>query len=155
MQVSPHFVLQEFIDPVTFEQEGEHSIDLIDKKLIDIAEFIRTDIGLPVTINDWHTGGQYKESGLRNKNTTTGAKKSAHKLGKGIDVKVKGYGGKEWYEYVKKNAKKLYDLGLRRIEDKKIATTWCHMDTKEHGKKGVIQVVDLTEVVEEINASGI
>lgn len=155
MQVSKHFDLREFVDPATFEQEGEHSAELIDKKLIDIAEFVREELGKPVAINNWHTGGQFKESGLRNQNTSTGAKKSAHKLGKAIDVKSSGMGGKEWYEFVKKHAKKLYDLGLRRIEDKKIATTWCHMDTKEHGKKGVIQVVDLTDVVEEINATGL
>lgn len=155
MKISEHFVIQEFVDQATFEAEGENSITFVDKKLIDIAEFVRTEIGLPVIINNWHTGGQYKESGLRNKNTTTGAKKSAHKLGKGIDVKAKEMGSKEWYEFVKKHAKKLYDLGLRRIEDKTLATTWCHMDTKEHGKKGIIQVVDLTKVTEEINANGI
>ncbi len=59
-------------------------------------------------------------------------------------------GGNEWYEYVKKNAKKLYELGLRGIEDRKIATTWCHMDTKEHGEPNTIQIVDLTTVVERI-----
>lgn len=155
MKVSEHFVIQEFVDKATFETEGENSVTFIDKNLINIAEFIRTDIGKPVTINDWHTGGQFKESGLRSANTSIGAKKSAHKLGKAIDVKVKDMGGKEWYDYVVKNAKKLYELGLRRIEDKSIATTWCHMDTKEHGKKGIIQVVDLTKVTEEINANGL
>ncbi len=149
-KVSEHFVLQEFINPVTFEKEGEKSIDLIDKKLIDIAEFIRVDIGLPVTINNWHLDGEFKESGLRDKNTLTGAKKSAHKLGQAIDPKVKGYDGQKWYDYVVKNASKLYSLGLRRIEDKSIATTWCHMDTKEHNQKNTIQVVDLTKIVERI-----
>lgn len=152
---SKYFDIQEFIDPATYSEEGENSITFIDKKLIDIAEFVRETLGKPVTINNWHTGGQYKESGLRNKNTTTGAKRSAHKLGKGIDVKAKEMVGNEWYEFVKKHAKKLYDLGLRRIEDKTLATTWCHMDTKEHGKKGIIQVVDLTKVTEEINAGGL
>lgn len=148
MKASTHFEIEEFIDPVTFEAEGEQSILRIDYKLIDIAEFIRVDTGLPVTINNWHTGGQYKESGLRNKDSKTGAPKSTHKLGKGIDVKIKNYYGLDWYNYVKKNAKKLYELGLRRIEDKSMATTWCHMDTKEHGFKDTIQIVDLTKVTE-------
>lgn len=155
MKVSAHFTLEEFINPADFEQHKEESINLIDKKLIDIAEFIRTDTGKPVTINNWHTGGQYKESGLREKNTTTGAPKSAHKIGKAIDVKVAGFGGKEWYEYVKKNAKKLYQLGARRIEDKSLATTWLHIDTKEHGIPNVITVIDLTDVVEKIKIVGL
>jgi hypothetical protein len=143
-----YFKVQEFIDPITYKELGDNSISLIDSKLIDIADFIREDIGLPVTINNWHENGQYKESGLRNKNSKTGAPKSTHKLGKGMDLKIKGWGGKEWYEYVKEKFKKLYDLGLRRIEDKSIATTWCHMDTKEHKLKNTIQVVDKVKVTE-------
>lgn len=148
--ISKHFVIEEFINPTTFKRDGEKSILLIDYKLIDIAEFIREDLGIPITINNWHTGGQYSESGLRDKDSKTGASKSTHKLGKGIDVKAKNYYGLDWYNYVKKNAKKLYELGLRRIEDKSIATTWCHMDTKEHGEKDTIQIVDLTKVTERI-----
>lgn len=147
--VSEHFCIQEFVDPQTFKDRGEASIGLINKKLIDIAEFIRSKIGKPVTINNWHTGGQYKESGLRNPNTKTGAKFSQHKLGNAIDCKASGFGGNEWYEFVNANAKELYNLGVRRIEDKKLATTWLHIDTKEHGKQ-CIQVIDLTKVIEEI-----
>lgn len=147
---SKYFIVQEFINPTTYERLGDDSINLIDSKLIDIAEFIREDIGLPITINNWHNGGQYEESGLRDKDSTTGAPKSTHKLGKGIDLKIKGYSGKEWYNYVKANSKQLYDLGLRRIEDKSIATTWCHMDTKEHGLKDTIQIIDKVKVTETI-----
>lgn len=149
MKISENFDLREFIDPITFAQKSSGAIDLIDRKLINIAEFIRVKIGQPVTINNWHIGGQFKESGLRNKNTTTGAKLSQHKLGKAIDVKAADYDGSDWYKFVKENAKELHDLGVRRIEDKSLATTWLHIDTKEHGKK-CIQVVDLTKIVEEI-----
>ncbi|TAJ71168.1 MAG: hypothetical protein EPO45_20325 [Sphingobium sp.] len=150
MKISKNFVLQEFVYPEAFAKHGADAIDFIDKKLIDIAEFIRTKIGVPITINNWHTGGQFKESGLRNPNTTTGAKLSQHKLGKAIDTKAKGYDGQKWYDFVKANSKALYDLGVRRIEHKSLATTWLHIDLKEHGKK-CIQVVDLVKVVEEIN----
>lgn len=149
MKVSEHFDIREFVDPTTFAQQSSRSVDAIDKKLINIAEYIRTKIDQPVTINNWHLGGQFKESGLRNKNSTTGAKLSQHKLGKAIDVKASGYAGDDWYEFVKIQAKELYDLGVRRIEHKSLATTWLHIDLKEHGKK-CIQVVDLVKVVEEI-----
>ena len=150
MNISEHFDIREFVGPETFEKWGSKSIDLFDPKLIDIAEFLRTDIGKPVTINNWHIGGQYHESGLRSPETKTGAKLSAHKIGKAIDPKVKDYDGERWYAYVKSNAKKLYELGLRRIEDRKIATTWCHMDTKEHGEPNTIYIIDLTKVTEKI-----
>ena len=143
-----NFKIQDFINPITYAELGDDSIKLIDPKLIVLAEFIYEDTGLKPYINNWNEGGQYKESGLRDKDSKTGAPKSTHKLGKGMDLKIKGWGGKEWYEYVKKNFKKLYELGLRRIEDKSIATTWCHMDTKEHGLKDTIQIVDKVKVTE-------
>jgi len=145
-----NFKPQDFINPTTYAKLGDASIDLIDHKLIVLADFIYEDTGLKPYINNWHEGGQYKESGLRDKDSKTGAPKSTHKLGKGMDLKIKGWSGKEWYEYVKKNFKKLYELGLRRIEDKSIATTWCHMDTKEHRLKDTIQVVDKVKVTETI-----
>lgn len=147
--VSQYFDLREFIDPVTYKARGDESIGLINKKLISIADFIRIKLGKPITINNWHTGGQYKESGLRNPNSKTGAKFSQHKLGFAIDCKASGFGGNEWYTFVKENAKELYNLGVRRIEDKNIAITWLHIDCKEHGKK-CIQVIDLVKVIEEI-----
>lgn len=148
-QVSKSFVVQEFINPDAYALIGDESISLIDSRLIGIAQWIRDDIGKSITINNWHNGGKFKESGLRDKNTGTGAKGSQHKLGKAIDPKVEGMTGKKWYDYVKKNASQLYALGVRRIEHYSLATTWCHIDTKEHGKK-CIQVVDLKKVVEEI-----
>ena len=147
--VSANFDIRQFVDPQTFKDRGEASIGLINRKLVDIAEFIHEKTGLLVTINNWHLGGQFKESGLRNPNTKTGAKLSQHKLGNAIDVKCSGFTGVEWYAFVKLHAKELFDLGVRRIEDKSLAKTWLHIDCKEHGKK-VIQVVDLTKVTEEI-----
>jgi len=155
IKAGKYFVLEEFINPNDFAEHKENSIDLIDKRIIAIADFIRETVGKPVTINNWHTGGQFKESGLREQNTTTGAKKSAHKEGKAIDVKVNGFGGKEWYDFVKKNAKALYQLGARRIEDKSLATTWLHIDVKEHGIPNVITVIDLKDVVEKIKIVGL
>ena len=150
IKVSDNFFLTEFIDPVTFAELGEYSIHKIDKQLIDIAQYARVNTGLPCTINNWASGGQYKESGLRRPDTTTGAKKSAHKLGKAIDLKIKGMSGQQMYDWARKNATKLYQLGVRRIETPSLTPSWLHMDTKEHGKEGVILVIDLTKVVHEI-----
>jgi hypothetical protein len=65
MKVSKNFELQEFVDPVTWMIRGQKSVELIDSRLITLAQFMRDYFKVNVTINNWQTGGQYKESGLR------------------------------------------------------------------------------------------
>lgn len=139
-RISPHFYLDELIDPITYSELGEKAIEKIDKKLIDILEYIRTEIGKPVAVNTWATGGQYKESGLRNPNTTTGAKRSAHKEGKAVDVKIAGMDAGEFYDWCLQNKQELYNLGVREIEDHKYTPTWTHLGTRgDHSEIKIIK----------------
>lgn len=102
----------------------------VDPKLVIAAQWIRDQLGKPVTINNYATGGQYKESGLRDINTKTGAKKSAHKEGKAIDIKVKGMTAKEVYDWCLLKQMELYALGIREIEDNACTPTWTHLSTR-------------------------
>ena len=52
--ISKNFKIQEFVPPAIYAQYGDRSQWFIDQKLVDIAEFIRTEFDLPVTINNWH-----------------------------------------------------------------------------------------------------
>lgn len=130
MKISLHFNLEEFIDPVTFSEKGADSIHCIDVKLIEIAELLRSITGHPVTINDWSTGGQYKESGLRRMDSPTGAKHSAHKEGKAIDCKVDGMSAPAVHALVLANESKFYDAGVRQMEDIAFSPTWTHLSTR-------------------------
>lgn len=147
MKVSQNFELQEFIDPVTWAEKKDKSINLIDSKLINIAQYIRSTTGKPVTINNWHRGGPYKESGLRRKDTSTGAKFSQHKMGKAIDVKIHGMTGAQMNDWAKAHKTELFNLGVRQIEHKSLTKTWLHLSTKNTGVNG-IQIIDLVKVVE-------
>lgn len=143
MKVSEHFDLREFIDPVTFKELGEKSIDKIDKRLIDIAELLRKLAAKPVTINNWFSGGQYKESGLRRKDSPTGAKRSAHKEGKAIDCKVAGMSVASIQALVMAHEKDFFDLGVRQMEDVSFTPTWTHLGTRQGTvvKEGKIQII--------------
>ena len=143
MKVSDHFVLQEFIDPITYSELGEKAIDKIDRKLIDIAELLRELTGCPVIINNWHTHGQYKESGLRRLDSPTGAKKSAHKEGKAIDCKVVGMTISDVYMLVMQNEKKFYSLGVRQIENIAFTPSWVHIGTRGvDNEQNKIQIIN-------------
>jgi len=104
--------------------------NLVDSKLVVVAQWLRDTLGKSVTINNWATGGQYKESGLRSLATTTGAKKSAHKEGKAIDIKVAGMTAKEVFDFCLSKQIELYAMGIREIEDNKYTPTWTHLGTR-------------------------
>lgn len=128
--ISEHFTLEEFIDPVTFAEKGENALTMIDHRIVNIAELLRNSIGHPVIINNWHTGGQYKESGLRRLDSPTGAKKSAHKEGKAIDCKVVGLSAAEVHAFVLRHESVFYDAGVRQMEDLAFTPTWTHLSVR-------------------------
>jgi len=123
IQATKSFFQDEFVYP-----NGDFS--KVDPKIVIVAQWIRDQLGKPVTINNYATGGKYKESGLRDVNTTTGAKRSAHKEGKAIDIKVKGMTAKEVYEFCLANSDTLYAMGIREIEDQRFTATWVHLSTR-------------------------
>lgn len=123
IKASKNFYQDEFVYP-----GGDFS--KIDPNLIIVAQWLRTQLGKPVTINNYATGGHYKESGLRDINTTTGAKRSAHKIGKAIDIKVKGMSAREVFSFCLDKQIELYAMGIREIEDTKYTPTWTHLGTR-------------------------
>lgn len=102
----------------------------VDTKIVLVAQWIREQLGKSVTINDWATGGSYRYSGLRPLDCPIGAKKSAHKEGKAIDIKVKGMTAKEVYDWCLSKQMELYAMGVREIEDNKYTPTWTHLSTR-------------------------
>lgn len=124
IKVSKNFYADEFLHP------EETDINKIDLRLIEVAQWLRDTLGKSITINNYATGGQYKESGLRSQTTTTGAKKSAHKEGKAIDIKVSGMTAKDVYEFCLKNSDTLYEMGIREIEDGRYTPSWTHLSTR-------------------------
>ena len=97
-------------------------------EIIAIAELTRAKTGAPVTINNWATGGNYSESGLRTFSSSTGAAWSLHKWGAAIDVKVKGLSTEKVFKIIFENESAFFAEGARRIEDIAFTPTWLHID---------------------------
>lgn len=133
LQVSGNFILEEFICPEIYAIWGELSLWFIDSRIIDIAQFLRTRLNKPCTINNWHSGGQYKESGLRSFNTTTGGKFSDHKFGRAIDLKIKDTSPAQVHQFIKDNLAALSLLGLTTLENLEFTPTWSHLSTRNWG----------------------
>ena len=123
---SKYFKIEELVDPVTLKELGEEACwaKFRPEVLIGLDRF-RELVNAPVTINNWATGGSYKESGVRRKDTPTGSPMSRHKEWDGFDVKVKDMPPKEVREVIKAN---YLWLGVTRIEAD--TPTWTHIDFK-------------------------
>lgn len=133
-----YFVIQEFVSPEIYKLRGEKSIELVDSRIIKVANGLREYFKVPITINNWHEGGQYKESGLRDFSTTTGAKFSQHKFGRAIDCKFQGLDPKDIRKTILNNQKYFLELGLTCIEAD--TPTWVHIDCRYTGLDKILIV---------------
>ena len=130
-KISENFYLDEVMHPDVYKKFGKKSRWFIDQRLVDIVQYIRAATGEPITINTWFDGGKFKERGLRNPATTTGAKYSQHKFGKALDFTVNGMTADEVREKILGEWKQdLMNLGLTAIED---GVSWVHIDVRNTG----------------------
>lgn len=133
MKLTEHFVLQEFIPKGIWEKYGGKSIWFIDYRIVTIAEFFRNRYGKPITINDWHKGGNRNQAGLRYWNTSIGASMSQHKFGRAIDMKwlIEPMDMDEIRQDIKDWESEFLECGLTTIEE--ITDSWIHGDCRHTG----------------------
>lgn len=93
MHKCKYFGIHELVYPSLYkEYEKLGKLDTLwyafDDRLLITLDALREAFG-PIIVNDWKNGGQFRESGLRDMSTTTGAKLSQHKFGRAADAKFK------------------------------------------------------------------
>lgn len=141
IKVSDNFWLWEFFDKETYEDDRLSVVSLIgilDPKIINLSQFIRERYGLPVTINDWKSGGTYSFSGFRPPNCMTGAQFSQHRFGRACDYKIDGMSSFEFREDIREHFILFKNKGLSTIE--KGTTTWTHCDVRETQQNELYEV---------------
>lgn len=79
------FKPQEFVDKETFDLLGVHSLRLLDIRLKITIDALRQVLNMPMVINNWSTGGQFKDRCFRTQKSTTGAKDGGHYKGMAVD----------------------------------------------------------------------
>jgi hypothetical protein len=131
------FVLQELVDPSIHAARGEAAWQLLDVRAVQTLQALRDKFG-SCTVNNWHIGGTYRESGLRNPTTATGAKYSQHKFGRAFDCKFKDATPREVAAYVQANPTQFPSLTV--IEDPQFTPTWFHFDVRLHDRSGIWMV---------------
>ncbi len=120
-----YFKIEELVDPIILKNEGEEKCwGMLSDNAKIALDMLREDLGA-LTINGVFNGQTFTESGLRRKDTSTGASLSQHKEGTAFDVKSKTKTPVEIREHIKKN---YIRLGITRIEAD--TPTWVHFDCK-------------------------
>ena len=83
-----YFAPHELVPPEVYNgyTDKDKVYNLFDENALRILDMIREWAGVGLTVNNWYWGGKRRDSGYRAPNCTTGAKNSAHKMGKAFDV---------------------------------------------------------------------
>jgi len=132
MKVSANFSLNEFVPPEIYNRFGDKALWFIDRKVINIAQFIRERFKNSVTINNWSGGGRFSFRGFDPpKGYRKASSLSQHRQGRAIDLNVKGATPDEVREDIIKNFSTYHKLGLTTIEHGDFAKTWVHLDVRE------------------------
>lgn len=138
-----YFQLQEVVPASVIQARGEKGWELMDDRILMGGDWLREKHGSCV-INGKIGDHVFKESGLRDPLTDTGAKFSQHKFGRALDLKFLKTDTKTVYNFILENQAEARRNGITTIEDIKDAPTWIHIDCRalpEGFPKDKIQVV--------------
>lgn len=129
-----HFDLRELVAPDVYAARGAAAWELLDPRLLVAADKIREKFG-PVTVNNWHLGGSYLESGLRDPVTGMGARLSQHKAGRALDCKFKDAQLREVYAYLLAHPDEFAEITV--VEDIEKTPSWLHIDVRAADWEGI------------------
>jgi len=79
-----HFSIEELVPPHVFKERGERAWQLLDTRALLTLDALRNHFGRTV-VNNWHTNGNRKWSGLRTKDCPQYSEYSQHTYGRAFD----------------------------------------------------------------------
>ncbi len=64
-EVEKYFKLEELVSEAVYKKYGETAWFIFQTELLVSILLIRVGIGMPITVNNWHSGGRFDERGYR------------------------------------------------------------------------------------------
>lgn len=96
------FDVREFVPPEVYQALGASSWQVLDPRMVWTMDQIRSFYKKPVTINNWHTGGQFRYRGFRPRSyTETPAALGDHYMGRACDFDVAGMTAEEFRQQIR------------------------------------------------------
>lgn len=124
-----NFCLEELVAPGMITSHGARAIQFLQRPMVLALDRLSKALG-PIIVNNYHTGGSFKDSGAREPTSTTGAPRSQHKLGGAFDCKFKRCTPAQAFAYLK--AYRALYPEITCIEDVEYTPTWLHIDGRWH-----------------------
>jgi hypothetical protein len=145
-----HFTIHELVDPWFLDPKGGVFTEaecwaMLNPLALTALDALRDRFG-PILVN----GRGYTESGLRRRDTATGAKYSQHKEGAAFDCKflADGITPRKVFNVIVGEHEWAYSIGIRRVEDIQFTGRtsppyfgWLHFDCKDTGPNNVNKIV--------------
>lgn len=137
---APNFRIEEFVSKRVFDAFGrEGSLWFIDEKVVKGVQLLRSIIGVPMAINNWHSGGRFQGRGYREPHQfQSGAafgknplSQSQHRAGRASDSSS-SLSSKKMFDAVMDNQLRFLEIGITCLEDVAHTPTWLHMDCRQH-----------------------
>jgi hypothetical protein len=129
-----HFDVREFVDPETYQKFGQSALLVMDIRILKLADNIRDYFGVPMLINNWHTGGPYRNRGFRRGDALVGAGYSQHKYGRAIDYSLSGYTAEEVRKIIQEHQD---EFPFNEICAMELGTSWVHNDVRLTNHSGI------------------
>lgn len=131
-----YFSIKELVSPIVYNKWGEQAWMFFNHDVLQDLDMIRQTWGSSIIINNWATGGNLKQCGLRSNMDDMVKEKtskgilylSSHALACGFDLHAgNGLNNKLWSHcYQQILHKKL--KAFKRLEDLKLTNGWVHID---------------------------
>ncbi len=135
LKLKNYFDIRELVSSSVFFKYGEDAWFIFDTNTLLCLLIIREGIGKPITINNWHTGGQFSQRGYRSNISEIVESKrnlyvSGHMIGKAFDFDVKGMTADQVRTWI--HSKADFFPCKVRLENKNLLTSktinWVHFD---------------------------
>ena len=133
MYRSKYFNIKELVDKETYQSTPEWKLWLgFDSRLLILIDFLREEIGVPITINDWSWGGSNQWRGLRSPKSPYYSRWSQHSYGRAVDMIFKGIDA----DTIRLKIKELMNQGkLKHITTTvtvEEGVSWVHLDVRNN-----------------------
>lgn len=133
--------------PEIYKRFGDKSIVYLNEKIVKVTQRVRELEGSSVIINNWHTGGNFINSGVRDYlNPHRSGSRSRHYYGVCADLKFKRNSKEVYNDIIIPNLEELMSLGLTTVEDieytkgKDGKNGWLHLSVEWTGKDELVIV---------------